>query len=130
MINRATWNWCIAAMWFVLPALALRYWQVWDLLPLRLATHFDVGGRPNGWMTREGSMLFVICLCAIIVVPGSFILSRVRKPQLFSGALLAWFCVVLGVIFYGNESILTYNLYRQPVKLGPIIIVVMMAVAG
>jgi hypothetical protein len=48
--------------------------QTLSLLPERVASHFDVGGQPNGWMTRSGYMtfmgifglglpLFVVVLC-------------------------------------------------------------------
>jgi uncharacterized membrane protein len=32
-----------------------------DGLPARVATHFGVGGMPNGWMSRSGYMLFMLC---------------------------------------------------------------------
>lgn len=114
-------------MWFVLPALALRYWQVWDRLPARIASHFDASGRANGWMTREGSMIFVICISAFIVLLGTLILGRVRNPEPASFAIVAFFYVIVGVIFWGNESVLAYNLYRRPVDVAPIILAVLFA---
>jgi len=108
-------------MWFVLPALALRYWQVWDRLPVRIASHFDATGMANGWMTREGSMIFVIGISAFIVLLATLILGRVRRPEPASFAIVAFFYLIVGVIFWGNESVLAYNLYRRPVDVGPII---------
>ena len=114
-------------MWLVLPALAVRYWQVWDRLPARIASHFDASGRANGWMTREGSMIFVICISAFIVLLGTLILGRVRNPEPASFAIAAFFYVIVGVIFWGNESVLVYNLYRRPVDVAPIILAVLFA---
>ena len=117
-------------MWFVLPALALRYWQVWDRLPARIASHFDACGHANGWMTREDSMIFVIGISAFIVLLGTLILRRVRRPEPASFAIVAFFYVIFAVIFWGNESVLGYNLYRQPVDVAPLIFVVLCAVAA
>jgi uncharacterized membrane protein len=33
---------------------AARIAAVWSDLPPRMASHFGAGGRPNGWMSREG----------------------------------------------------------------------------
>jgi len=49
----------------VLLALALAAAAVYLLasipaLPERVATHFGAGGRPNGWMTRDGYRLFML----------------------------------------------------------------------
>ena len=117
-------------MWLVLPLIALRYWQVWDRLPARVASHFDATGRPNGWMTRDGSMIFAICISAFIVILGTLILTRIRKPEASSFALVGFFDVILGIIFWGNESVLAYNLYRQPVSVAPIIFAVLSAVVA
>jgi hypothetical protein len=130
MTNHTPWNWSIAAMWLVLPALALRYWKVWDRLPISIASHFNAAGRPNGWMTREGSLLFVICISAFIAAVGTLILTRLRKPEPAWFAIVGFFYVILGVIFYGNESVLAYNLYRQPVNVAPIVFAVLLAVGA
>lgn len=36
-------------------------------LPDRVATHFDGAGRPNGWMTAQGFVLFQLGLLALLV---------------------------------------------------------------
>src|SRR5262249_30455882 len=117
-------------VWLVPPVLALRYWQVWDRLPVRIASHFDAIGRPNGYMTRAGSMIFVICISAFIALLGTLILTRVRKPEPVSFAIVGFFYVILGVIFYGNESVLAYNLHQVPVSVGPVIFAVLLSVVA
>ena len=49
-----------AMLWLALPLTALQYWSVWDQLPGRMATHFGAAGQPNGWMTRETSLIFAL----------------------------------------------------------------------
>jgi uncharacterized membrane protein len=33
---------------------------VWDKLPARVPTHFDMSGPPNGWGSRNTLLLFVV----------------------------------------------------------------------
>lgn len=47
-------------VFIVLAAAFLTYLRATeDLLPVRVATHFDIHGCPNGWMTREGIVRFM-----------------------------------------------------------------------
>jgi serine/threonine-protein kinase len=45
----------IAALW---GAMAVRVWTVWPQLPTRMASHFNGAGRADGWMSRDGFVLF------------------------------------------------------------------------
>ncbi|OAI56517.1 hypothetical protein AYO49_04130 [Verrucomicrobiaceae bacterium SCGC AG-212-N21] len=49
-------------------------WSTQGQLPARVATHFDIHGRPNGWMSREGIVRFmaVFGLLAPLVVIAAF----------------------------------------------------------
>jgi hypothetical protein len=51
-----------------------------------VATHFDAGGRPNGWTSREalGSFDFVFLLFVLGVVIGSALLIRVLPTSLIN----------------------------------------------
>jgi len=46
-MNRKLFPILTAMMWLALPLTAVRYWQVWDQLPERMATHFGAGGEPT-----------------------------------------------------------------------------------
>lgn len=49
-------------------ALVLMLWFLWKIhseLPDRLAVHFDLKGRPNGWMSKSGFMWLMIGLSMI-----------------------------------------------------------------
>jgi hypothetical protein len=43
-MNR-TFRALIWLMWAALPLIALRYWMVWDQLPIHMATHFNAAGQ-------------------------------------------------------------------------------------
>jgi uncharacterized protein DUF1648 len=102
-------------MWLVLPITALSYWQVWDRLPMRMAVHFGANWQPNGYTSREGalylglgimvSMLGLLTVTALIV--------RAMKPSASWPVLLVAY-VTLGFCWFGNHSIVNFNLSTQP----------------
>jgi hypothetical protein len=106
----------IYLMWVALPMTALRFWLAWDHLPLRMATHFDINGRPNGWMPRERAFYLVLGLTALIVVVFSvisYVAHKTHVPDAFSWSLLGFFYMVLGFAYAGNSGVVQYNLDGQ-----------------
>lgn len=122
------WRLVIALLWLFLPLTAFRNWQVWDRLPARLATHFDIAGHPNGWMSREGALKFILIAMVITLSLATLILSRVRAPQAGLWAVLGVFYVVLVALYCGEESILAYNLNHTSAHVLPIVIGSLVAV--
>jgi uncharacterized membrane protein len=57
-----------AAIVLVAVASVVRTWTVLDALPERVAAHFDAAGIPNGWMPREGFLLFQAGILTLMVV--------------------------------------------------------------
>ena len=130
-MTRQWWRIGIALPWLGLPLIALRYWLVWDRLPAHIATHFNAANQPNGWMSREGSMYFILGLYFFLVALFTVIITvihKVRKADAAAWAVLGLFYVILGVLYYGNESVLEYNLTGAPVQLLPIIAPVFVAI--
>jgi hypothetical protein len=127
-MNRRSWLAGIGLLWFALPAIALQYWLVWDHLPANLATHFDGSGRPNGWMTRDVSLFFMLGMTAFMLIVATLVLTRVRKPSTSSYALLGMFYVIVGVLYRVSGAVLDYNLYGRPVDVVPVIVTVFGAV--
>jgi hypothetical protein len=130
-MNRTWWKIGVGLPWLGLPLLALRYWMVWAQLPVRLATHFNAANQPNGWMTPQQSLYFICGLYLFLVVLFTVILIVVQKahaPDAAGWAVMGLFYVVLGVLVYGNESVLAYNLTGAPVQLLPIVLPVLVAI--
>ena len=120
-----------AAMWLALPLTALRYWQVWDQLPIRMATHFDAHGRANGWMSREVSLYFALGITAFLLVIFTviaYVAQRLKGPAVPAFALLGFFYLMVGCIFYVNNSLLAHNLTGQPVTVTPVLLGVPIAI--
>lgn len=126
-MNRKWWI-SIAIMWLALPAVALRYWSVWDSLPLRMATHFNAANQPNGWMTREASLMFILGLMAFLLALFTVILSFIRKPDTGTWAVLGLFYVILAVVYRISDLVIDYNLTGQPLSLIPIVVTLMAAI--
>ena len=110
-------------------------------LPERVATHFGVGGEPNGWMTRAGHVRFT--LVAGVAIPafvlGVFALVRYcgdaglniphkaywlaperrQETIAFIQRQGVWFAAVMIVFLAGlHRSIVAANV-RSPVSLPP-----------
>jgi Protein of unknown function (DUF1648) len=121
---------CAWLLWLALPITALRYWMVWDQLPVRIATHFNAAGQPNGWMTREQSLTFGLVLTAVLLAVFTAILYFMEKKNAgdtVSWSFLAFSCFLIGMIYYGNESILAFNLHGRPVEAAPFLLMTPLA---
>ena len=116
-----------ALLWLALPAIGLQYWMVWDHLPARMASHFGAAGQPNGWMTRETSVIFSLVLLVFLLATFTFVLTRIRKPDALAWSLLAMFYVVTGVLVSVTSSVLDYNIRGRPLNIVPEMVVTFLA---
>jgi hypothetical protein len=107
-------------MWAALPANAVLYAISWHQLPQRLATHFDFANRPNGWMSREGSLIFSLVFATFLAVIASWILFRVKKPDAAAWGLLILFYVVQGTLLWAETATIDYNVRGTPVDAMPV----------
>jgi len=121
-----------AFMWMALPVVMFRYWQVWDQLPLRMVTHFGPGGRPNGWMSREGALTFSLGLLFFVLILFTAILlyalRRMRQPDSSMWAIVGLFYAITAVLSYVCDAVLRYNLQQTPIRVGPVAMAIVLAV--
>jgi hypothetical protein len=115
-----------ALLWLAPIAIAVRYWQVWDRLPMRVASHFNAAGRANGWMTR-GAMLsfdviFLAFLAGIFFAALHFVERKYALAKLW-WALLAFFHAEIWTLAWLLNSTLEYNLNGSPIAILPLLIV-------
>ena len=106
----ATW-----LMWLALPITALTYRQVWDRLPMRMAVHFDANWQPNGYTSREGALYLGlgIMVAMLVLFTVTALIVRAMKPTA-SWPVLVVAYVTLGFCWFGNHSIVNFNLSTQP----------------
>jgi hypothetical protein len=115
-MNRKVFQTFTWLMWLALPITALRFWLAWDRLPLRMASHFNFNGRPNGWMPREAAFFLALGVTALMLVvftAVSYIAHKTRVPETFSWFLLGFFYLVISFVYAGNSGVVQYNLDGQ-----------------
>ena len=110
MTTRRFWHVAIAFLWAALPGIYFQYADAWNRLPVRMATHFDSNGHPNGWALRETSMWFILGVTALVVLVGTVLLARIRKPDASAWGVLAMFYIVLAVLYRASAAVIEYNL--------------------
>ena len=125
-MTRAWYKILAALLWLAPVAIAVRYRQLWDQLPMRMATHFDAAGHPNGWMTREVSLYwsagFVALMAAIFFVI-LFVVERKYGLTKLSWTLLAFFHAEIWTLVYLMNSMTEFNLNHSPIAIAPLPIV-------
>jgi hypothetical protein len=115
-MNRKIPALAIWPMWLALPLTALHYWRSWDRLPTRMAVHFDADWQPNGWTSREGSLLLALGITAFMLVIftiGCYAMSKAAVPSSSTWAIVVVFYGVLGLVFFINRWIVERNLGEQ-----------------
>jgi len=132
-MNRKAFQVFIWLMWLALPITAFRFWMAWDQLPLRMATHFDFNGRPNGCMPRDSAFYLVLGLTALILVVFtvvSYVAHKTHAPDAFSWSLLGFFYLVIGFVYAGNSAVVQYNLDGQRMEIDSWLVLVPVAVVA
>jgi uncharacterized membrane protein len=130
-----------SAAWWVFAILAgllvLQGLHYYPLMPEKMATHFGVGGKANGWMAKDSFFLMIGGLCCFISVlfavlprfvammPDSIInlpnkpywMTPERRPQAMAilGRYMLWTANLVLALFLGM-GYLTYraNLMPEP----------------
>lgn len=106
----------VLLMWLALPINALNYWRAWDQLPSRMAVHFDANWQPNGYTSKDGAARLGLGVMAtmLVIFTIAMLLSHAVKPSSSWPVLIVSY-FVLGVIWYGNSSIIEFNLKARTV---------------
>jgi Protein of unknown function (DUF1648) len=127
---RRTFQFATVLLWLALPLVALQYRQVWDQLPVRMATHFNGAGQANGWMPRTEALNFGVGFTVFLLVIFTALLLYMGRSRVdaFSWAMLAFTAFVLVFMVEVNRSIVNYNLHGTPVQPGAILIAFPIAV--
>lgn len=114
-------------MWLALPISGLLYAVAWNQLPERVATHFNFDNQPNGWISRETSLVFSLVFTTLVTASAKWTLSRVKKPEPTAWALLLLFYVIVASLLWAEESIIAYNTERRPVNVVPLLTAVIVS---
>ena len=110
---RSAYKPMLLLMWLALITSAVSYWRVWDQLPARMAVHFDANFEPNGYTSREASAELGLGIMAVLLLLFTIagLIAHAMKP-VAAWPMLVAFYVVTGILWYGNYSVLRFNLNR------------------
>ena len=113
-MNRTWFKAAVLLMWLALPTSAWEYRRTWNQLPPRMAVHFDANWRPNGYTSRQGALELGLTIMAVMLVTFTLatLMLQWQKPAAAWPALLIAY-VVVGFCWYGNHSIVKFNLNAQ-----------------
>ena len=128
-MNRRIFQFATLLLWLALPLVALQYRQVWDQLPVHVATHFNAAGQANGWMSRQEAAQFGVGFVGLLLAVFTVILLFTARSRVdgFSWALLGFFALAVGVMVEVNRSIVSYNLHGSPIAMGGMLIAIPIA---
>ena len=103
-MNSNVYKPAIWLMWLALPITALTYWRSWDQLPMRMAVHFDANWQPNGYSSREGSLMLSLGIVAFLLVIFTVAAHavRVNKPSAAWPVLITFYLALILFCFASN----------------------------
>jgi len=107
----ATW-----LLWLALPLTAWDYWRVWDRLPQRVAIHFDINWRANGFTSRQGAFSIMVGMVAFLLITFTVTLlfvQRAPNPGFMPWVMLTFFYATAIFVCAINHWMIAYNL-RPP----------------
>jgi Protein of unknown function (DUF1648) len=133
MTTRSLYKALTALLWLAPTAIAIRTLQVWDRLPVQMATHFDAANRPNGWMTREISLYWSVGFLSLVTAVFCVVLYVVQRKYALaklSWVLLAFFHLELWIVAYMLNSMLNFNLNGASMVTAPLLLVSTLGAMG
>jgi hypothetical protein len=114
-MNKPWHKLAVLLLWLPLPVIALKYWRLWDQLPLRMAVHFDANWQPTGFTSRQGALMLAVGILATIQVlfTIAIVIVRAQKPDAFR-PMLAFAYLFLAFFWFANNWVVEFNLRPQP----------------
>jgi uncharacterized protein DUF1648 len=102
--------------WATIPILALHFSAVRSDLPARIAVHFDVNGRPNGWQSPEMFLGFATSFLLVAIVVMSFVLLRSFRLRSLTTVVTLIHYFTIGVVFVVCWQVLDHAAYGRPMS--------------
>lgn len=125
-MTRTWYKTLTALLWLAPVAMGIRYAQVWNQLPLRMASHFDAAGRANGWMSRDAALYFdlglLVFLAGVFTVVLFLVLTKYDLVKL-SWALLIVLHAEIWALVHTLGSTLDYNIGGSAISVAPLLVV-------
>jgi hypothetical protein len=108
-MTRTHWRNLSLLPWLILPAMLWRYWQLQDLLPERIAVHFNANNVPNGWSDRGDFVVGLIGMTVGMLALFTILSLIPKRPKTFSWLLLFFEYFVSVVMCLAFVGVLEFN---------------------
>jgi hypothetical protein len=108
-MTRTHWRNLSLLPWLILPAMLWRYWQLQDLLPARIAVHFNANNVPNGWSDRGDFVVGLIGMTVGMLALFTILSLIPKRPKTFSWLLLFFEYFVSVVMCLAFVGVLEFN---------------------
>lgn len=102
--------------WASIPVLAQHFSAVRIDLPARIAVHFDLNGRPNGWQSPEMFLGFATFFLLLAITVMSFVLLRSFRLRSLTVAVTLIHYFTVGVVFVVCWQLLDHAAYGRPMS--------------
>lgn len=106
----------IVLPWATIPVLALHFSAVRSALPARIAVHFDLNGRPNGWQSPEMFLGFATFFLLLAIAVMSFVLLRAFRLRSLTVVVTLIHYFTIGVVFVVCWQVLDHAAYGRPMS--------------
>jgi uncharacterized membrane protein len=117
----------IAVIWILAATLLFRLLSVWDELPERMAVHFGVTLRPDGWAGRSTmAVLIFLVVVGHAALSTWLVFTRVSADPMVSAIQLATATVFFSVFWQA----ITFNISGKPLKVIWIVLPVLFVVGS
>ena len=115
MQSRSSWleKLLITIPWAAIPVFALHFSAVRIDLPARIAVHFDLNGRPNGWQSPEMFLGFATFFLLLALTVMSFVLLRSFRLRSLTVAVTLIHYFTIGVVFVVCWQVLDHAAYGR-----------------
>jgi Domain of unknown function (DUF1648) len=113
-----------------LAALAVRLLLVWDRLPLRMMSHFDAAGNPNGWSGRTEFAVTAFVILTPVFALLAIISDQLSRRKPFVGwffLALNWVCAAITLTVFW--SAIDANFYQTKLTVLPVWVFAAVALA-
>lgn len=101
----------ILFIWATSAALVVKLWTAWDQLPERVATHFGIDMRPNGWSSKNALAAIVVVAALGQAALTTLLLLAVGN---FPGLIALILTVVSVVLVSAFWQVIRYNVNGTP----------------
>lgn len=102
--------------WATIPVLALHFSAVRNGLPARIAVHFDLNGKPNGWQSPEMFLGFSTFFLLLAIAVMSFVLLRAFRLRSLVVAVTLIHYFTIGVLFVVCWQVFDHAAYGRPMS--------------